>query len=439
MAHRGECLKNRACIPARKLPIHHPESHNTMGLFTSILRTALRTLAANKMRSLLTMLGIIIGVASVMAMLALGEGAQDTILTSVREMGTNRLMIRPGFRGRRGVTTDRTQAIEVADARELLRRADLINAMTPEVRGSVTAKFGTRNVRVGVIGAANTYFAIYNFTLEKGRAFTEGEELQQRRVCVLGPQVARDLFGEGDVNPVGKYIRINRAGFLVVGVTQAKGDQGFFNPDNQIYLPYTTAMRRVLGTTDLALITAHIADERDIPEAEAQIRAVLRDIRRLTSGRQDDFIIMNSAEFLRELERFSMIFRGLLGGVAGVSLLVGGIGIMNIMLVTVTERTREIGIRKAVGARNRSILLQFVIESVVVCLIGGLIGILVGAGIVYGFNAATAHIENMFRATISLWALSLGLGFSVGIGLFFGLYPAIKASRLDPIDALRYE
>jgi len=410
-----------------------------MLLYWSIIRTGLRNLVANKMRSLLTMLGIIIGVASVTAMLALGEGAQNSILSAVREMGTNRLMVRPGIRGSRGVATDRTQSLKVENARDLLRRVPELGSVTPEVRGSVIAKRGQRNVRVSVVGSANTYFNIYNFEIERGRAFTESEEVQRRRVAVLGPRVVKDLYREEAGQAVGSTIKINGANFLVVGTTREKGDQGWFNPDNAIYLPYSTAMRRVLGTPDLAMITAHVPDESKIPMAEENIRRALREIRRIAPGRQDDFMIMNSAEFLRELERFSMIFRGLLGGVAGISLLVGGIGIMNIMLVTVTERTREIGVRKALGAKNRAILFQFLIESMVVCVVGGLMGIAVGTSLVWGFNAATAHIESMFRASVSAWAIMLGLGFSVAIGIFFGLYPARKASKLDPIEALRHE
>jgi putative ABC transport system permease protein len=409
-----------------------------MILYWSIIKVALRSLIANKMRSALTMLGIIIGVAAVMAMMSIGEGARESILDSVRSWGTNRLSLRPGSRGNRGVASDSIQSFTILDAQRLLE-LDSVDLVSPEARGSAQAKAGNRNARTSLIGVSNTYFPMFNFEIDKGRVFTAGEEEHMRRVCVLGPKVVEKLFGTTDADPIGEYVKLNGEQYLIVGTTVEKGDAGWFNPDDQVFMPYSTLMKRVLGTADLTTIHIRVVDESKVSETEAAVRAKMREVRKLAPGRPDDFFIHNSKEMLDNLQTFTIVFQSLIVGIASISLLVGGIGIMNIMLVTVTERTREIGIRKALGAKNRSILFQFVMEAVVVCLVGGLIGIAIGVAIVYLFNFGTRNIPDMFRANVSEAGLLLGFGVSLATGLFFGIYPAAKASRLDPIDALRYE
>jgi len=408
-------------------------------LYWSIVMIAFRTIVANKVRSLLTMLGIIIGVCSVTSVMSIGEGARGAILTDVKDWGTNRLSLRPGSRGQRGVATDSVQSITLPDALAILDRVPLVDVMAPEVRASALAKAGNRNTRTSITGTSNTYFEIFNFKIAKGRVFLDQEERSLRRVCVLGPKLVEKLFGSEKIDVVGKTVRLDGEAYLIVGVTEKRGDQGWYNPDDQAFIPYTTAMRRILGTADLAVVHLHVADENRIDEAEESIREAVRHIRKIPPGKPDDFYLNNSAEFLRDLEKFTMVFKMLLTGIASISLGVGGIGIMNIMLVTVAERTREIGVRKALGAKDRSILFQFLIEAIVICAIGGVIGILSGSAIVAVFNWATKDIEDMFRASISEVGVLLGLGVSVGTAICFGLFPAIKASRLDPIEALRYE
>jgi putative ABC transport system permease protein len=408
-------------------------------LYLSIVRMAFRNLWANKLRSALTMLGIVIGVASVSAMLSIGDGARDSIITDVREWGTNRLSLRPGQRTRGAVQTDTVQSFTLLDAQEILKRVETVDSIAPEVRGIAQAKRGNRNARASLTGSSNTYFEIFNFQIDQGRSFLESEERLLRRVAVLGPKMVEKLFGSAKAQAVGEQIRLNGELYLVVGVTKPKGDQGWFNPDDQIFLPYSTMMKRVIGSPNLQVIHLHVEDEEKVYEAQDEVREKMRVARRIPPGRPDDFIINNSEEFLENVEKFTLVFKLLLAGIAAISLFVAGIGIMNIMLVTVAERTREIGIRKALGAKNHSILTQFLIETLVICLVGGAMGLLVGGSIVYIFNYATSGIEDMFTAKFSEAGLALGLGVSAGVGLTFGVFPAVKASRLDPIEALRSE
>ncbi len=401
-------------------------------LFWTVLKVALRSLVANKLRTLLSMLGIIIGVGAVISMLALGAGAQKQVLDSIQSMGTNMLIVRPGQAGIRGVARGSQENLTLLDAEALLNEVPEVSQAAPVVSGSAQLKYFNRNSLTNLTGTAVTYFAIRNFEVERGRPFSEGEVNTRSRVAVLGPVTVENLFG--DEEPLEKTIKVNGMNFKVVGILKAKGDQGWFSPDDQIMIPYTTAMKQVLGVDYLREIDLYIDKDADINEAQAKAEAVLRKTHRIQEGAEDDFYIRNQAEYIETASNFSRVFTILLGSIASISLLVGGIGIMNIMLVTVTERTREIGVRKAIGAKNKDILTQFLLESLLLSSIGGLIG-------VFGGIAAAMIIDQVteFPTIIQLHSIILAFSFAVAVGVFFGFYPANRAAQLDPIDALRYE
>jgi putative ABC transport system permease protein len=397
-----------------------------------IIKVGVRSLWANKMRSFLAMLGIIIGVGAVISMLAMGAGARKDIMARIAAMGTNLLSIRPGMSGARGVTTGTRVNLTLDDARALVAEAEGVRRLSPIVSGNVQVKYMNHNERSTVNGVAVTFLPIRDFTVEKGRTFTETEAEQSARVAVLGPEVATDLFGASD--PIGEVIKLKGINFTVVGVTKSKGGQGFMNPDDEIAIPYTTAMQQVFGLDYLREILIQADEGADVAKVEASLRAVLRRRHRLMTGAEDDFTIRNQAEMIERASEMSQTFTILLGGIASISLLVGGIGIMNIMLVSVTERTREIGIRKAIGAKERTILLQFLLEALITTILGGLIGVAAGAG-----GAAIISASSPFSTVIEPFSIIIALSFSGFVGVFFGFYPAWRAARLDPVDALRYE
>jgi putative ABC transport system permease protein len=405
-------------------------------LFWTVLKVALKSLMANKLRTLLSMLGIIIGVGAVISMLALGAGAQKQVLASVQSMGTNLLVVRPGQAGVRGVAQGAQDNLTLMDAEQLLQKVPTLAAVAPVVSGNMQIKYFSHNVRTNMTGTAVTYFPIRNFLVEKGRAFTESEVNQMARVAVLGPVTVQNLFGAED--PIEKTIKIKGINFKVVGVLKSKGDQGWFSPDDQALVPYTTAMKQVLGVEYLREIDLQVADTvmgaANTQRVLDQATEVLRRTHRVEPGSPDDFNIRNQAEVVETASSFTQVFTILLGSIASISLVVGGIGIMNIMLVTVTERTREIGVRKAIGAKNKDILLQFLLESLFLSCIGGLIGIVAGVGVALIINATT-----QFKTLIELSSILMSFSFAVAVGVFFGFYPANRAARLDPIEALRYE
>ena len=401
-------------------------------LFWTTVKVGLRSLLANKLRSLLTMLGIIIGVGAVISMLAMGAGAKQQVMSRISSMGTNLLFIRAGQSQGGGVRGGQVQTLKLADGEALLAEVPNIRRLAPVVDGRQQVKYFEKNTNTQVNGTSPTYLPIRNFTVEKGRCFTEAEVDGGGRVCVLGPQTASDLFGEDD--PVGQIVKIKSINFRIVGVLKSKGDQGWFNPDDNVFIPYTVAMQELYGLNYVKEIDVQAEEGSDLTKVQQDMTAVLRKRHRLQTDQPEDFTVRNQAEWIQMANETSQTFTILLGGIASISLLVGGIGIMNIMLVTVTERTKEIGIRKAIGAKERSILLQFLLEALIISGLGGLIGVAMGVGGAYALTKFTPFVTLVEPSSIVL-----SLSFSGLIGVFFGFYPARRAASLDPVDALRYE
>ena len=396
---------------------------------------ALRALRRNKMRSTLTALGIIIGVASVVAMVAVGNGAQARITSQVSALGQNLLSVFAGSRKSGGVNTGlgSASALTLADAEAIGREVTDIAAISPEVSASAQAIANGRNWSTSIVGESPDYLKIRDWKLASGSMFTDREVRSAAKVAVIGSKTANELFGP--LNPVGQSVRIKNMPFIIIGLLETKGaGMGGQNQDDRIIIPYTTAMKRLTGDKFLRSVNVQVASSDRMEIAQQQITGLLRQRHRLTDGRDDDFNIFNQKEIADTVNSISTIITLLLGSIAGISLFVGGIGIMNIMLVSVTERTREIGIRIAVGAQPGDIRLQFLIEAVTLSLFGGLIGVLCGVG--------ASHLVGVvanFKAIVSTGSIFLAFGVSSVIGIFFGFYPAHKAAALDPIVALRYE
>ena len=396
---------------------------------------ALRALRRNKMRSMLTALGIIIGVASVVAMVAVGNGAQARITSQVSALGQNLLMVFAGSKKSGGVNSGlgSASAITLADAAAIQREVPDVAAVSPEISVTAQAIANGRNWSTTVVGESQDYLRIRDWKLAAGSMFNESDIRSAAKIAVIGSKTANELFGP--LNPVGQSVRIKNIPFTIIGLLESKGaGMGGANQDDRILIPYTTAMKRLTGDRYLRSVNVQVrsADRMDI--AQQQISSLLRQRHRLTSTQGDDFNIFNQKEIADTVNSISKIITLLLGSIAGISLVVGGIGIMNIMLVSVTERTREIGIRIAVGAEPGDIRLQFLIEAVTLSLLGGLIGVLCGVG--------ASHLVGMFadfKAVVSTGSILLAFGVSSAIGIFFGFYPAHKAAALDPIVALRYE
>ena len=405
-------------------------------LIGEILSVALGALRANKLRSFLTMLGIVIGVAAVIAMVALGRGAQKAINERISALGTTLLTVIPGqAQGVGGVRTTEQQKLTMDDARALEERAENVVAVQPEMSRQLQVQYGNKNTNTQIVGTSANYLTVRKYEMEAGRMFTNAEDMGRQRFAVLGPTVVTNLGFQSPQGIVGENVRIRGIQFTVIGVLKSKGQTGGFNnPDDQVLVPLQTARFRLIGSDRLRSINVLAPSEEKIPDAMADIQRVLRREHRLRQGRDDDFVIRNQADFLNTFAETQQVFGFLLMGVAAVSLVVGGIGIMNIMLVSVTERTREIGVRKALGATKGNILLQFLIEAVVLCLLGGLIGILLGAAT----SKAMVRFGN-FNTSISTDSILLAFAFSAAVGVIFGVWPARRAAKLDPILALRYE
>jgi len=406
----------------------------------ALLRIALRALAVNKLRSALTMLGIIIGVSAVIVMVAVGAGAQARVEEQIRALGSNLLLILSGARTASGVRlgVGSNFSLNEGDAFAITREIPGATA-APAVRGGAQLIWGNTNWSTAIYGTTPEYLTVRNWVLAEGRAFEPAEMAGAAKVCILGQTVVKQLFGATD--PIGQTIRIGRVPFTVIGTLETKGQSMMgTDQDDLVLMPLDTARNRVLGASTLAkqravgVIWVKADDGLDTNAIAEQVRALLRQRHRLQPGADDDFSLRNLAEIMAAREASSRILTILLAAVASVSLVVGGIGIMNIMLVSVTERTREIGLRMAVGARTRDILGQFLVEAVTLSLIGGLIGTLLGIGGAY----AVATIAG-WRVLLSVDAVLLAVAFAFLIGVFFGFYPARKAARLNPVEALRFE
>jgi len=395
---------------------------------------ARRSLMGNKMRSLLTMLGVIIGVGAVITMISIGRGAKADISERIKSLGSNVLSIRPGSQqfGMRHFGRGSMRTLKSEDAEMLEGKAEYLSAVAPEVRDRAQVKYGNKNNNVEIIGTTPEYQRVQNSYVEKGSFFTESDVLYKEKVCVVGKTVVKDIFEETD--PIGKQLRINNVAFRVVGVMQEKGSMGPWDMDNRIFVPLSTAQKRLFGTDYVREISVEVKSKDDIEAAKAEIEKLMRRQHKLSASKESDFNVGDQAEFLKTLEETGKSFTYLLAGIAAVSLIVGGIGIMNIMLVSVTERTREIGTRKAVGAKRRDILRQFLVESLVLSLIGGLFGIFMGIG-----GARLISRLAGWKTDVSFDAILLAFLFAACVGIFFGIYPARKAARLNPIEALRYE
>jgi putative ABC transport system permease protein len=403
-------------------------------LLGEIVRVALEALRANKLRSLLTMLGIIIGVGAVITMLALGSGAQKSVQDRIQALGPTLLSIYPGQSFTRGVASDTRVTLTMDDDTALANNARYLTDVVPELSRNLQVQQGSQNVNVSVVGTTPNYAPVRNYTITAGRMFTAGDDAARRRVAVLGSAIP-DMLNSNRTAMIGQEILIRGISFEIVGVLSEKGSQGSFsNPDEQILVPLETARYRVMGTNRLRDIAVKVDDINHMNLAMIEIERVLRRQHKIRAGQDNDFQIRNQTDILATLQQTTETFKYLLAGIAAVSLLVGGIGIMNIMLVSVTERTREIGVRKALGATRFNIMFQFLVEALVLCLVGGLIGVLIGS-----FGAVVLSKLAHWNTLISPLAILLAFVFSAAVGLFFGIWPARRAASLDPIVALRYE
>ena len=403
---------------------------------TNLLKIALRALANNKLRGFLTMLGIIIGVASVITMLAIGQGSKRSIQAQISEMGSNMIMIQPGADMRGGVRQDASamETLKLQDYEDIVNETRYVSATSPSVNSSGQAIYGANNAPTTVYGISPDYMEIRRYEVEDGDMFSDQDVQTAAKVCVIGKTVVDNLFPGGE-NPVGKVIRFQKLPFRVVGVLKSKGYNSMgMDQDDLILAPYTTIQKKILAITHLQGITCSALKEEYTDQAIDEISEILRRNHRLRETDDDDFTIRSMQELSTMLTSTTDMMTVLLAAVAGISLLVGGIGIMNIMYVSVTERTREIGLRMSIGAKGIDILAQFLIESILISVTGGLIGVVFGVGAALVVNGV-AH----FPIYIQPWSVILSFAVCTVTGVFFGWYPAKKAAQLDPIEAIRYE
>jgi putative ABC transport system permease protein len=403
-------------------------------LLSEIFQVALQAIRANKLRSFLTMLGIIIGVGAVITMVALGSGAQKAVQSRIQALGPTLLTVFPGASFRGGIFMDMRVSLTMDDYEALARDARYVKGVVPELTRNLQIKKGNLNQNVSVVGTTPNYTAVKNYTVAAGRMFTAGEDEGRRRYAVLGSAIP-DMLNANPVGLIGQDIQIRGIPFEIIGVLGPKGSSGGFgNPDEQILIPLQTARYRIMGTDRLRSITVDAASVPQMTLTMIEIERVLRREHKIRPSAENDFQIRNQSDILSTFQDTTKTFTYLLAGIAAVSLLVGGIGIMNIMLVSVTERTREIGVRKALGATKFNILFQFLVEALVLCLVGGLLGILFGTLGAVGLSSLMK-----WNTSINVFAILVAFVFSAVVGLFFGIWPARRAASLDPIVALRYE
>ncbi|MDR1646226.1 MAG: ABC transporter permease [Tannerellaceae bacterium] len=403
---------------------------------TNLFRIALKALSNNKMRGFLTMLGIIIGVASVITMLALGQGSKKGIQDQISEMGANMIMIQPGADTRGGVrqSASSMETLKMADYESIRNESRFISAISPSVNSAGQLIYGANNTPSTIYGVSAGYLDIRRYSIDDGMMFTEQDIATAAKVCIVGKTVVDDLFPDGE-NPVGKVVRFNKIPFRIIGVLKSKGYNSMgMDQDNIVLAPYTTIQKRILAITYLQGMTASAIREEYSQAAIEEITDILRRNHKLKDAEEDDFNIRSMEELSSTISSVMDMLTLLLGAIAGISLLVGGIGIMNIMYVSVTERTREIGLRMSIGAKGRDILAQFLIEAILISITGGLLGVLIGGGLSF-----LIRLLLNFSAVIQPWSVALSFAVCTLTGIFFGWYPAKKAAKLDPIEAIRYE
>lgn len=401
----------------------------------NLITIAFRALANNKMRGFLTMLGIIIGVSSVITMLAIGEGSKQSIKGQISDMGSNMIFIMPNF-NREGVSQSASsmESLNIKDCENIKEECSHIKEVSPVVNASGQLIYGNNNHPISVTGASPSYIDIRKLIVQDGAMFTEQDVKSSSKVCVVGKTVVEKLFTENE-DPIGKVIRYNSIPFKIVGVLKSKGSSTMGQDQDDVMIaPYTTIQKRILAITHIQTIFTSATTENDSEKAIAEVTEVLNRNHKIQDGQEADFEIKSQQELMQTIDTVTSLITALLGSIAGISLLVGGIGIMNIMYVSVTERTKEIGLRMSVGARGRDVLSQFLVEAIILSVTGGVLGIIFGVSISYIVKLATGY-------AISISTFSIVLAFAVCtiIGIFFGWYPAKKAANLDPIEAIRYE
>lgn len=399
------------------------------------IKMAFEGMLSNKLRTFLTLLGIIIGVGAVIAMVSLGFGMKENVKQNISRLGSNLLIITSGGRTATGARLAAGEGVKLTydDMQAIEKQVDGIAAVSASVSRSYQLVAGNQNWTSSVEGTTPSNFDIRSLEIDEGRRLSERDLISRGRVAVIGKTVADSLFPDG--NSIGKIMRINKAPFQIIGVLKSKGQSGMGqDQDDIVYIPLTTAQNRMMGITNVQRITVQAENENVINDVQAETEQVLRTRHKIKDGENDDFSIGNMAQIMETMMETANNITILLGCIAAISLLVGGIGIMNIMLVSVTERTREIGIRKALGATYNNILQQFLVEAMVIGVFGGTLGVMLGVGASFVISKLAG-----WNTVISVWAIVIAVVFSIGIGLFFGIYPARKAALLDPIDALRYE
>ena len=404
-------------------------------LFKESVSIAIAALLSNKLRSILTMLGIIIGVGAVIVMISIGMGVRQNVTNSIASLGSNMLIVTPGLANKGGVRSaaGSNQSLKLDDAEAIQKRIKDIDYVAPTVNSSYQVVYGNQNWNTSVYGVTPDYMKIRSLTVASGSFITNADDNSRNRVAVIGSTVATNLFGTK--NPVGSNIRIHNQPFKVIGVLESKGQSSMgSDQDDVVLVPLKTAQERLMGITYIRSINIQVTNTNDMDAVQEQVETLLRQRHHIRTGEDDDFNVRNLTSIMETMSSTTTMLTLFLGSIAAISLLVGGIGIMNIMMVSVTERTREIGIRKALGATFKDIMTQFLIESVVIGVAGGLLGVFFGVSI----SLLISHFST-FTTYITAAPIILSFTFSVGTGLFFGIYPAKKAARLDPIEALRYE